>query len=111
MKNTDWLSTLEVGDVVVVGARSGWGNPTLGKVARLTKTQVVVGASRFRRKDGRVIGADVFSVYYLGEATEEKVTAIRLANRKAKAINLLKNTDWREYEASTLEEIVAILQK
>lgn len=76
-----WLQDLLVGDRVIVNGGGGWGAANkLTRVARLTKTQIIVtDGSRFKRRNGRAVG-DAGRGYHamlLEEATEERVRRIK----------------------------------
>ena len=115
MGNDDWLKKLEVGDVVIVGACSSWGHASIGKIDRLTKTQIIIGTSRYRRTDGRIVGRIVgessWGGSWLYEATETKIDEIRHRNRKAKAVNKLRDVDWKTLDIDKLERLVTILDE
>lgn len=58
MPKTEWLDSLKAGDEVLYSV--GWGGSAvryIETVERTTATQIILGRARFRRKDGRRVGA------------------------------------------------------
>lgn len=93
MSDDDW----KVGDEVVI--YRGWGrdNCSIGKVCRLTATQVLVGdenrPSRFSRKDGYEVGASTrgFGARTSISRDPEDVAKARVAVRRSVIVNGLSN--------------------
>jgi hypothetical protein len=54
------LESAKVGDVLIVSY--GGNGFHLGRVTKITKTQVLTGTSRWRKKDGYAVGGDTWSV-------------------------------------------------
>lgn len=65
--DADWLSGLVTGSEVAVMARS---IESIETVDRVTKTQIVVGNSKYRVSDGRRIGGDSWSYVRLVQVTQ-----------------------------------------
>jgi hypothetical protein len=66
---SDWLQNLKAGDEVILSGHYGAG--VLAKVSKVTATQVVIGANRYRRDNGRFIGRRGCSNPSIREATPE----------------------------------------
>lgn len=54
MRYTEWLASLKPGDKVAIC--TGYYGCRVDAVSRVTNTQIVVGASRFRKVNGRRVG-------------------------------------------------------
>lgn len=96
-----WLDNLSVGDSVVI--YNGWYGASIKAVSKVTATQIVVGNTRYRRKDGYVVGGGTWSRHSLREATPERVAAVR---RRVIAENLA-TVKWKDYELADLEKVWA----
>ena len=95
MSDHAWLATLKAGDEVAFN--HAWGAPTISKVTSVTATQIRIGASKYRRKDGYAVGGDKWSRTSLMEPTAEVRALIeeaslrrRLADFKLKDLPLEK---------------------
>jgi hypothetical protein len=97
-----WLKSLKVGDTVIV--ESGWGRGRLGKVERITGTQVIVNDTRYRKKDGGMVGAHGYSRENIYEGTAERVAVVR----QAWLADRLANFTWNRL---TLEQLEAIYKQ
>ena len=69
-----WLESLKVGDrVIIAGYFRG---DRLAVVNRMTATQIIAGNSRFRRKDGILVGSDSYNRTRLLPPTPERLEKI-----------------------------------
>jgi hypothetical protein len=105
MTTYEWLSQLNIGDIVVMN------HVYLYKVSRITKTQIIIelktknGESRiykFNKNTGYAIGGNVFNTSNIVEPTDElikKINKYRLQN-KIKALQEKLNL-----ENLTIEEL------
>ncbi len=103
-----WLEELKPGDSVVVNAPLG--SESIGKVARVTKTMIVLDSGgRFQRSGfgGRIGRSSGFHRSNLAEATPEARDRIRHAN----LANNLRHVDWKTLSLETLEQVSAIWRK
>lgn len=101
-REREWLAALKAGDAVAVSHH--YGTPTLTKVTHATATQVHVNGSKFRRKDGRVVG-DNWSRASLCEPTAEirqQIEARGLRNR-------LAEVKWQNLPLEQVKAILAIV--
>lgn len=106
------FNDIKVGDKVVV--ESGFSNKhVLKKVDRVTKTQVIVGSTKFRKDNGREI-SNHSSWYrdYIHYPTEEMMKNIEEyeteLHRKS-LINTLKATNWTKFSSADLIEISRLI--
>lgn len=88
MDRKEWLSSVKVGDQVIV--RYGFGIirniQNIQTITRITKTQIVVGENRYRKSTGVGIGSG--GRLSIGEATPDGVATIK-AQKKRSAL-----TEW-----------------
>lgn len=108
-----WLQKIKVGDMVVIAGGNSWTPPSVVKVERLTKTQIVVVGSdiKYRRNNGRAIGGCAWSTTWVREATIEKIAEIGQAQAKRKAINYLGDMSWSNLPLESLQVIVETVRQ
>ena len=109
MNSNEWLQELKAGDTVIV--KGSHGRREVRTVQRVTPTQIVVGLTKYHKKDGREVGGDYFT-QYLKQATAESVAEIRAVAKRNNLRNILRNLDRATTDALTdsqLERIAAIL--
>jgi hypothetical protein len=93
MQTVDWLSSLKVGDSVVVERGYVYTALSLETVTHATATQVHVGRLKFRRADGRSIGGGTYDRIAITQPTPERLNAIR----RMEAIDALSNVRWEAF--------------
>ena len=89
----EWLESLKPGDTVI---EEGPGWPTryyIKAVTRVTKTQVVVGDSRYRKTDGRKIGkvSSFGRTWRIAQPTREALDRARREDLVSALIGLRKS--------------------
>jgi hypothetical protein len=102
----DWLETLKEGDEVVVSGP--WSGLSLERITRASATQVAVGATKFRRSDGRQVGGKGYRFPTIKEPTPElrqKIAHDRVASKLAG----MRPESWRALPLETLEAIAALI--
>lgn len=104
------LDDLKVGDDVVSESRSGY---RIGKVSKLTKTQIVVqfGKSEFRfnRRTHRLVGGDEWHPTILEHLTPKIIQEITLLRKQSEVREILEIlTKYRT--KLTLEECIKIIE-
>jgi hypothetical protein len=105
---TAWLQSLKPGDeVIVYGGAYGSGD-RVDKVQRVTKTLIIVRASRFNRDRGRSIGSG-YSWRYLKKATPEAVRQIKHDAHRSSLIYKLGDVTWRDMPFDVLVGVDALL--
>ncbi len=103
MTDKDFLDNLAVGDTVVVESNDSW---NVTKVARFTKTQVIItGGGKFRRATG--LGGNDWNRSSLVEPTQERLDKIRHSILVAK----LRHFNWKSLPLDTLNAINALVGK
>lgn len=73
------LKDLKAGDKVII--RDRW-NDRVGTIGRVTKTQIIVNGSKFRRGDGSQINGDRWTPARIAVLTEEELQRIKKQNAK-----------------------------
>ena len=101
-----WLDELKPGDKVIQHSQSG--GEKWRWVSRTTKTQIIIGDDRFRRKNGYRIGDEGYYRTYLREWTQEwqdkRDMAQRIASLKEQITESIEDAP-----LEILERIYAIL--
>lgn len=105
MHDPAWLESLAVGDEVVLSG--GWA-PQISKVSGVTPTQVRIGSMRFRKKDGRLIGASGFRSQWLHRPTDEMRARIARTNAVSKLATMSRQ-QWESLSDEALGSILALL--
>lgn len=95
-------------DIVVVTGRYA---PILGKVERVTPTQVIVNSQRYNRKTGRLIGGDAWYFGQINLATPEDITRLTAEAHHRKLVAQLTRVNWKAINTATLEQVVALIAK
>lgn len=107
---TTWLQDLKAGDTVIVAGTDFHGNRTVGTVARVTPTQIIVGEERYSRETGRQRGDVVgWQRGWLLEATPERLAACRHAELVATIGTAAARGNLEKQPTATLEQVAALL--
>jgi hypothetical protein len=116
MSDNLWLQNLKVGDKVIISGHSAFGGDVIGKVSRLTKTQVLVTLGKnpceykYKIEDGRSIGTGTWETKWIYEATPEKVDAIVLRNKRYRIKYYVKEiVDWDAVPANVIDQLYVLL--
>lgn len=109
MANTElnWRESLAVGSVVVMRSGFGYAKYSLAKVTSITPTQIVIGHSRFRKRDGGLVGGDAWSSLSIEPVTEHRVAQIR-ADSLAKQ---LRAVEWSRVPLDILDRVDSIMRE
>ncbi len=106
MTDNEWLSNLKAGDDVCIDIKRRVGGVTsIRKVDRLTKTQIIVGHTKFRRSDGRQIGVGGWTTTLMAEPTQERRDEVE----KAILSRMLKGLTWDEYPLKLLRKVKSVI--
>ena len=96
------LIDLVAGDKVVINARS----LRIETIDRVTKTQIIVGSTKFRREGGGLIGdRDRFNPVSLQVLTPKLEEKIKAQNLKQKKSNLLYEISRAAQKASVVDKM------
>jgi hypothetical protein len=117
----NWLEKLKEGDLVVISNTSAFSKEYLGKVVKLTKTQVSVvpvnsditreNTMKFRKDSGHKVGGSAgkwTGTPFIYQFTEEKKTEFR--QRKITNFVKKKMSKIEEIPFETIEKIAEILK-
>ena len=98
-----WLQELGPGDTVI--ERSG---PirSLSKVTRVTKTQVIVGTTKYRRKNGHRTDNDSYDFRCIVEATPDRRDQVVRARLCAE----LGRIDWHSQDPDTVIAVYRLIK-
>lgn len=101
------LQDLEAGDLVFIESRHGNG---IVKIDRITKTQIITtDGSKYRRRDGGLIGAELFDYEYIQILTAEKKDKIRTLRLMNKAKKMIDNIEIQN-DISKLEKLIIAIK-
>lgn len=95
----EWFASLKVGDEVAQNA--GFNGYRIVKVDRTTATQVIVGASRYSKRNGYVIGSSGYSRSRIYPVTDSVRKHIEFAD----LCRWANNENWCQ---STIEQLRAM---
>lgn len=101
------LDEIEAGDMVIVFGR---GSRSIRKVERVTKTQIVLNQySKFRKADGRTVGAGAWDFNHIEHATPDMIERLRESIAHAKLIGeVRKLADNARYKLMDVEKLNAL---
>lgn len=107
MSSNEWLAGLKPGDLVVRAAGYGSYALALERVSKTTPTQVMVGAEKFRRADGMLVGGgrSMMTVKILQPTPENRGVI-----RQRRLAGACATTNWQSLPLPILEQINAILE-
>ena len=105
-----FLENLSPGDRVIVSSGGVLRPEKVGRVDRLTKTQIILAdGSRFRKSDGWQSG-DGWSRSYLREASEETIKEIAALARRRKLLRNVQHFRWETLPDDLLQQVVDLLE-
>lgn len=106
--NQEWLQSLKVGDeVAVYHSGSFYGRYEFAKIARASAKFFTVGATRYRREDGREAGNRYRSI--LEEPTAQLKAQEAEKNRRRVLVRALDDTNWERLPLPILEGVYSLL--
>lgn len=104
--NDEWLADLKVGDPCAIRSGYGYAGYQLAKVEKMTKTQIVVGSSRYRRDNGRKVGHTGWESIYLQPITD---TVMERVDRD-KLNGILQSSGVQNLSIEKVRKILAIVR-
>ena len=100
------LQDLKAGDFAYVESGNRFG---MVKIGRITKTQIkTTDGTKYRRRDGGLIGAGAYYYEYIQILTEEKKDKIRILRLRLKAKRMIDNIEIPTDTESLEKLIIAI---
>lgn len=114
---SDWLDALAPGDAVIV-VRTSFSREVraVGRVARRSKTHIVVGydgfphLESFSAYDGRGIGHR-FHRPYLEQPTPEALARVEEGRKRLRFLNAIETARWSSLSTRSLARIAGILDE
>ena len=101
------LQDLEAGDLACTESTNSIG---MVRIDRITKTQIITtGGSKYRRRDGGLIGAGPYYYEYIQILTEEKKDEIRTLRLRMKAKKMIDNIEIPT-DGSKLEKLIIAIK-
>lgn len=101
------LKDLVVGDDVLVTCMSC---RRIAKIDKITKTQIVVGNTRFRRDSGWECGGDRWNVRRISVPTEKEITEIKEETLCKKLIFAISFFNFKHLSITELEQVYNIIK-
>lgn len=102
----DWLANLAVGDEVIV-SHGGFDSRHPGhlkRVERITATQIIIGADRWRKSDGRMIGNGIYGRSLLEPTPKRRQALVRYKN-----LETVRNARWDKASDELLAQVAALV--
>jgi DNA replicative helicase MCM subunit Mcm2 (Cdc46/Mcm family) len=109
MTDKTFLENLKPGDRVVISSGGVSDRKRVGRVERLTKTQIIVDGSRFRKSDGWQPG-DYWNRAWLQEASEETIKEIAARQRRRQIVAKIQKFRWDTLPDDLLQQVVDLLE-
>ena len=101
------LKNLVAGDDVLV---KGISHRCIVKVDKVTKTQIVVGNTRFRRDSGWQCGGDRWNVRRISVPTEKEISEIKEETLRKKFIFAISSYNFKYLPIAKLEQVYNIIE-
>ena len=100
------LQDLEAGDLAYVSSRYGY---SILEIKRITKTQIITtNGSKYRRRDGGLIGGGQYYYEYIQILTAEKKDKVKILRLKMRAKKMIDNIEIPIDTESLKKLIIAI---
>lgn len=101
------LKDLQVGDDVIV---AGMSCRRIAEIDKVTKTQIVVGNTRFRRDSGWQCGGDRWNVRRISVPTEKEISEIKEETLRNKLIFAISSSNFKYLPIAKLKQIYNIIE-
>lgn len=101
------LKDLVAGDDVLV---VGWSCRRIAKIDKVTKTQIVVNKTRFRRDSGWQCGSDRWNNKTISVPTEKQIVEIKEENLRKKLIYAISSFDFKRLSTDELKQVYNIVK-
>jgi len=110
MSDNEWLLHLKPGDEVIY--THGWNGEAVGKVTRLTDTQIVFNdGSKWRKQNGYKVGggSSYGGVQFLREPTPERLAKVHRKARRTAIVHNVGRTNFGAWSLEDLEKLQAVI--
>ena len=101
------LKDLVVGDEVLV---TGTFNRRIAKVDKVTKTQIVIDNTRFRRDSGWQCDSDRWNVRRISVPTEKEISDVKEENLRKILINTISSFNFERLSTDELKQLYNIVK-
>lgn len=101
------LKDLVAGDKVLV---TGMSCRRITEIDKVTKTQIVVSNTRFRRDSGWQCGGDRWNVKRISVPTEKEISEIKEEILRKKLIFAISSSDFKHLSIAELEQVYNIIK-
>ena len=103
------FENLKVGNLMVMHA--SYCGDSLRKVERVTKSQIVVGGTRYWKKNGLLVGLGKWSHGYIRRATEKDIEFFNKVKQKNELLAFIRNVAWCNLSLESLQTICDVMKK
>ena len=93
-----WITSIKVGDYVATRSGYSVSDYWIGRVEKVTATQIHVGSRKYRKKDGELLGRPGFESCNICQVTDE-------IRRKVEQQRLTHKMKYMKWETATLEQM------
>lgn len=101
------LKDLQVGDDVIV---AGMSCRRIAEIDKVTKTQIVVGNTRFRRDSGWQCGGDKWNIRRISVPTEKEISEIKEETLRKKLLYAISSFDFKRLSTDELKQVYNIVK-
>ena len=101
------LKDLVAGDDVLV---TGISHRHIAKVDKVTKTQIVVGNTRFRRDSGWQCGSDRWNVTRISVPAKKEISDIEEEDLRKALIYVISSSDFERLSTDKLKQVYNIVK-
>lgn len=101
------LKDLVVGDYVLV---KGMSCRCIAKIDKVTKTQIVVNNTRFRRDSGWQCGSDRWNMKSISVPTEKEISDIKEENLRKTLIYSISSFNFKRLSTDELKQVYNIVK-
>lgn len=102
------LENVKVGDKVIFS--NGW-DESIAIVSKVTKTQIHVGISRYRKCNGRAVGAGVWDRRRIDPYSEEAALKIELKNRRVEMCDYIRSYPYGSLSFDDLQKVYNMINE
>lgn len=101
------LKDLVVGDDVLV---TGMSYRRIAKVDKVTKTQIIIDNTRFRRDSGWQCGSDRWNIRIISVPTEKEISDVKEENLRKTLVYAISSFDFKRLSTDELKQVYNIVK-
>lgn len=102
------LSELQEGDEILIQNRY---HEQVSKVSRVTKCYIIVGNTKYRKKDGFIVSRDLWDSSHISIVTPEDIERIKNNQKHARLVLEAKAISFQSLTSEQLQSIIDIASK